>query len=349
MPVAVLEDALAIRAAIAEHGFDIYRSLTDHPKLVYARPELEALLSHELIGRVFEGPNKARGKAVKQAVAAALGYPVPASLRRIKPRFPGQDLEVHTQQSRNLQIYNEEVSPTRRYVVVGLNSRSEVTAVRVIEGAGLEKLDTTGTLTSKFQAKRLAGRTGSRLVSQTDTPSFVAELSPAEELSADVLRPLAPNESPKSGCVLSVAALHMKLLGLVGREFPYAPSERQRGDELHRAACDVLGLGSHADTGRFPDIVCQALEVKLQLAGTIDLGLVSPDSEEPAVTLSPRLRHCDARYLVAYATRHEGIFRVDCVVTSTGAAFFDEFRRFGGLVENRKLQIPLPRDFYETE
>jgi hypothetical protein len=111
----------------------------------------------------------------------------------------------------------------------------------------------------------------------------------------------------------------------------------------------VLGLGDYADTGRFPDIVCQALEVKLQVAETIDLGLVNPDSEEPAVTLSPRLRHCDARYLVAYATRHETALRVEHVVTATGAEFFGEFQRFGGLGQNEKLQLRLPADFYEPE
>jgi hypothetical protein len=186
-------------------------------------------------------------------------------------------------------------------------------------------------------------------VSSRDTEAFVAELAPAEYLGAELLAGLLPVSTPTHGQVLGISALHDKLLGLVGRVLDYSPSERQRGEQLHRAACEVLGLGSYADTGRFPDIVCQALEVKVQLAGTIDLGLVSPDSQEPAVTLSPRLRHCDARYLVAYAVQENDVFRIEHVVTATGAEFFEEFQRFGGLVRNRKLQLRLPNEFFQTE
>ena len=64
------------------------------------------------------------------------------------------------------------------------------------------------------------------------------------------------------------------------------------------------------------------------------------------MTLSPRLRHCDARYLIAYATRDEAALRIQHIVTSTGADFFEEFQRFGGLVQNNKLQLRLPNDFF---
>lgn len=273
-------------------GFDIYEPLTEHPEVVYTAGELEALLRVELVGQVFDAPIRTRAKLAKQAVAAALGYPVPQTLRKTKPRFPGQDLDVYVQQSNNLQVWNDEVSPTRRYAVLGMDSANEVVAVRVAEGAELAAFDRTGTLTSKYQAKRRAGRSGNALVSTRDTEAFIAELAPTDRLNADVLRRLLPVSTPVHGKVLTVSALHERMLDLVGLVLEYSPSERQRGEELHRAACKALGLGSYADTGRFPDIVCQALEVKLQLAGTIDLGLVTPSSEEPAVTLSPRLRHC---------------------------------------------------------
>lgn len=345
----VLDDALAIRAAVAELGFDIYEPLTDYPEVVYTRAELETLLRHDLLGQVFDAPIRTRGKLAKQAVAAALGYPVPRTLRRTRPRFPGQDLGVHVQQSNNLQICNDEVSPTRRYGVLGVDLANQVRAVHVVEGTELATFDKTGTLTSKYQAKRRAGRTGSTLVSSRDTEAFIAELAPTEHLEANVLSRLLPVSAPTHGQVLGLSALHEKLLGLVGHVVAYSSSERQRGEQLHRAVCEVLGLGSYADEGRFPDIVCQALEVKLQSAATIDLGLVTPDSQEPALTLSPRLRHCDARYLIAYAVHQNDVFRIDHVVTTTGAAFFDEFQRFGGLVQNRKLQLRLPNVFFEPE
>jgi len=167
-----LDDALDIREAVVELRFDIYEPLTEHPEVVYTRAELEALLRHELVGQVFDAPSKTRGKLAKQAVAAALGYPVPRALKNTKPRFPGQDLDVYVQQSNNLQVYNHAVSPTRRYAVLGVDRANQVTAVRVVEGTELATFDKTGTQTSKYQAKRLAGRTGSALVSSRDTEPF---------------------------------------------------------------------------------------------------------------------------------------------------------------------------------
>lgn len=115
--MSLLDDSLAVREAIRQCGFDMYTELAAHPEAVYTSSQLEALLDHELVGLLFDLPNKTRAKLIKQAVATALGYPHPASMRRVRPRFPGQDLEVHTQQSTNLQIWNDQVSPTRRYAV----------------------------------------------------------------------------------------------------------------------------------------------------------------------------------------------------------------------------------------
>ena len=344
-----LEDALEIRTAVVELGFDIYEPLTAYPEAVYTTAELEALLRHTLKGQVFNAPIRTRAKLVKEATARALGYPAPRTFKKVKPRFPGQDLDVYAQQSDNLQIWNDEVSPTRRYAIIGLDSNCRVQAVRVIEGVKLAPFDRTGTLTSKYQAKRIPGRAGSTLVVPTDTGAFTRELAPVDVVEPDVLKVMSPANQPAHGQVLTIESLYRKLLGLVGQALPYSASERQRGELLHRAACKALGLGSYVDTGQFPDILCQALEVKLQSAGTIDLGLISPDSEEPALTLSPRLRHCDARYLVAYAAHEGDAFVINEIVVSTGAHFYDEFQQFGGLIQNKKLQLRLPRDFFDSE
>jgi hypothetical protein len=342
----VLDDARAIRDAIVELSFDIYEPLTEHPEVVYRRVELEQLLHRELAGAVFAGPIRTRSKLAKEAVCRALGYPPPAAFRRVKPRFPGQDLDVYVQQHDNLQVWNEELSPTRRYAVIRVDEVGNVVAVRVAEGIELAAFDKTGTLTSKYQAKRRGGRGASKLVSPTDTPGFIAELAPSEDVGDETLHGLLPINPPVHGKVLSVRALYDRLVGLVGREIEYSTSERLRGERLHRLACQQLQLGSYADTGRFPDILCQALEVKLQTSPTIDLGIVTPDSDGPAVTLSPRLRHSNVRYLVAYAVHDSEILRIEHIVVSTGADFFDEFHRFGGLVQNRKLQLRLPNDFF---
>ena len=93
----------------------------------------------------------------------------------------------------------------------------------------------------------------------------------------------------------------------------------------------------------------QALEVKLQTSPTIDLGLVLPTDKTPAHDLHPKLRHCDARYVVAYGDLdHTGMTTITAIVVVTGEDFFLEFNQFGGLVQNKKRQIRLPNRLFET-
>jgi len=93
-------------------------------------------------------------------------------------------------------------------------------------------------------------------------------------------------------------------------------------------------------------VIDQLLEVKLQTSPTIDLGLVSPDGTG-TVSDIPALRHCDVRYAVFYGTVIGAEVRLDHVIVSTGRDFFQFFQRFGGLVLNKKLQIPLPSGFFD--
>src|ERR1019366_2849728 len=102
-------------------------------------------------------PLRTRTKVVKTQVCRALGYPVPSSFRKTQPRFPGQFFDTYVQKSNNLQVWNEELSPTRRYVLIRLSSADVVTKVKVVTGDTLAKLDTTGTLTQKYQARCIPG------------------------------------------------------------------------------------------------------------------------------------------------------------------------------------------------
>jgi hypothetical protein len=88
----ILDDALIIREAVADAGFSIYQPLIRHPEFVYGQAELEQLLRRELSSVVLTGPIRTRSKFAKEAVCRALGYPVPTAFKRVKPRFPGQDL-----------------------------------------------------------------------------------------------------------------------------------------------------------------------------------------------------------------------------------------------------------------
>jgi hypothetical protein len=110
-----------------------------------------------------------------------------------------------------------------------------------------------------------------------------------------------------------------------------------------------LGYSSYADDGRFPDVRQQLLEVKLQTSPTIDLGLVTPDSTAPLdipTINNIQVRHCDVRYALFYAEIDRGQVAITNVYLTSGENFFSRFPKFGGKVLNKKLQIPLPSDFF---
>ena len=117
--------------AIRESGLSIY-DLVDgsNPDLLIPTEDLERLLDGGLVGRSLAGiPLRTRSKLVKTWVCETLGYPTPSSFRRTQPRFLGQSFDVYVQKSRNLQLWNEEISAARRYVLIsvgddGFNSSS---------------------------------------------------------------------------------------------------------------------------------------------------------------------------------------------------------------------------------
>lgn len=82
-------------------------------------PALEELLNRGLKGMDLEGlPNRTRSKVVKTRICEVLGYSVPASFRKTQPRFVGQEFDTYVQKSDNLQVWNEELAPSRRYFLI---------------------------------------------------------------------------------------------------------------------------------------------------------------------------------------------------------------------------------------
>lgn len=309
-------------------GLSLYDDLADRPDLYFDALELEAVLDDALRGLRLDHPIRTRSKIVKTKICEALGYPSPPSFKRTQPRFPGQNFDVYTQKSSNLQIWNEEISPSRRYVLIRIDDSSRVSRVRVVTGDVIAALDPTGTLTHKYQAKLRRPLTACMLASERDSAKVIAEC--------------------EARALLPIDELYARLVTLVGRRFrnPGLTQERNRGAVLHQMVQEALGETAFHDNGRFPDVPSQLLELKLQTAPTIDLGFVSPDSTEP-LAVRPSLRHCDVRYGVFYASLDStGDVVIEHLVLVRGEEFFNIFRRFEGKVRNSKLQIPLPRDFF---
>lgn len=340
---------LDYKNAIQSSSFDIYSPIkVGDANFWIPTPHLEILLNQALTGLDLGGlALRTRSKVVKTAVCEALGYPVPKSFRKTQPRFFGQQLDTYAQKSNNLQIWNEELSPTRRYAIIQISDQDIVLKTKVVNGQELALLDTTGTITTKYQAGLVTGADSLELVSAQDTPPMLQYVQFGRAFGTSI----SPIDEPEFGALLPIQEIFERLSSLVGLSFvdPGIDQERNRGAALHRLICECLGYSRYEDKGQFPDIRHQLLEVKLQTSPTIDLGLVLPSSEEH---LDIRQlgdyhpRHCDARYAMFYAKTDGKQVTLTHLFLTTGADFFTRFRRFEGKVANGKIQIPLPQNFF---
>lgn len=345
-----LELATEQAKRIAASGLTIYDAVEIGGDLWMPSDHLEALLQTELAGHKFEAVAlRTRSKLAKSEVCGALGYPIPKAFRKMKPvaRFPGQNLEIVVQAANTMAIYNAEISPTRRFVLIRPDENGVIQRVRVVSGADIALLDRTGKLTRKFQA-RIADLRQLRLASGKDTPNLLHAIAPR---AASVAK-MSPIDLPDAASIMPIQELFAKISPLVGREFenPGILQERNRGGFLHGLVSTALGYKNHADNGRFPDVRHQLLEVKLQTSPTIDLGAISPDSQElldfPAIG-NVQVRHQDVRYAVFCGSITNARVAITGLVLVTGKDFYATFEKFGGLVINNKSQPRLPRNFFD--
>ena len=335
--------------AIRQSGLSIYDHIeVDDPNLWIPTPELERLLNAAMVGVTLAGqPIRTRSKCVKKRICLALGYPVPSKFRKTQPRFPGQSLDIYVQKSNNLQIWNEAISPTRRYVIIRVDKNDSITKVRIIAGDALARLDTTGRLTQKYQAQLTIGKEKMELIAKEDT----RRLRPLVRKNIDLEIAGSPVEDPQAFQLLPIQHIFQRLQSLLGKTFPDAghDQERNRGAALHRLVCQSLGYTEYQDDGKFPDIGHQLLEVKLQTSRTIDLGLVLPDSENsldfPSIE-GQRIRYCDVRYALFSAVTDGRYVTLTHLFVTTGEQFFTRFPQFQGKISNSKIQIRIPASFF---
>ncbi|HET6558032.1 MAG TPA: hypothetical protein VFG54_12005, partial [Prolixibacteraceae bacterium] len=292
-----IESAYLKAENIRKAGMSIYDSINmEDPDFWITSPELTAILNTELVGISFAGiPIKTRSKRLKETLCSVLGYKIPKTFKKTQPRFLGQNFDTYVQKARNFQIWNEEIDPNRRYVIIILNKDDVVTYVKIYSGIDLAFLDKTKTLTQKYQARLVKGTEICELISPFDTDN----ISPLICKDCD-LADISPISNPVDHKLLSILSLFERLKTLIGHRFNDLGSiqDRNRGGELHKAICKTLGFSNYLDNGKFPDIRNQLLEVKLQTSPTIDLGLVTPNSEGlldiPSIN-DINIRHCDVR------------------------------------------------------
>ncbi len=331
---------------IKTSGLSIYNSIKPNDIYLYIPTyDLEIILSRYLVGLSFSGlPLRPRSKAVKSEICKALGYPVPPSFKKTQPRFVGQNFDVYTQKSLNVQIWNEEIVANRRYVFLQANQEDVITAVRVISGEELVQYDRTGTLTQKFQARMQEYNRS--FCSQCDTSNIEKWIID----NGSVLLEVNPNEFPKSNQLLRITEIYKRLLPMVGQTVDYrgVVQERNRGAELHAMICTNLGYSIFKDDGKYPDIANQLLEIKLQTSPTIDLGLHSPEDGQMIVTIGNTSFYSqDIRYAIFDGQVQGNRVLLRNLYLVTGADFSRYFPLFQGRGTNSKIQIPLPVNFFD--
>jgi hypothetical protein len=323
----------------------IFEKIDSTSDLWLYKDELEYLLQNHLIDSSFTGlPLRTRSKEIKKEVCKALGYEAPISFKKTQPRFLCQNFDIYSQKSRNLQIWNEDVDPLRRYVFIILNDADVVVNVFVFLGAEISFFDTTGTTTQKYQARYVYSENNIECFSSSDTEGIKKIAS----MNNPDLEKTSPIHYPSKKYLLPLAELFERLSRLVGHTFDDlgADQERSRGSILHKLVCERLGYLEYLDNGSFPDILNQMLEVKLQTSPTIDLGLVCPDDTSyldlPLINGDIKVRHCDVRYAIFYGKITNKKIELTHFTLITGSDFFKRFKKFQGKVVNKKIQMRLP-------
>jgi hypothetical protein len=336
------------KANISESGLSIYDSISvDNLNLFIPTESLQTILHATLIGTNLTGlALRTRSKVVKEKICEALGYPVPTTFNKTQPRFPGQNFDVYNQQSNNVQIWNEEIDSQRRYVFVQIDQNDIIQSVKVLSGDQLARLDNTGTLTSKYQATMRTVMELANLIIE-DTPAVSAWCNRKADLSG-----VKPTDDPEQGKLLPIMNILDKVQQIEGMSIPFlgASQERNRGAALHELVCKCLGYSEYEDNGSFPDIFNQLIEIKLQTSPTIDLGLHSPDGTDIVfrdADTGQQFITKDVRYIVAAGTVRDNSVIIRIVFAVNGDNFFTFFPRFQGKVQNSKLQIPLPKNFFD--
>ncbi len=299
--------------------------------------------------------------------------------RQSKPKFIHQLLDIFVQSSRNLQVWNyvpyaDIIIPGEwnaesefpycykdcRYLLVFHNSEGFILKTTLVNGNTLAEWDTTGTQTIKWQAS--ARRSYRNEISSQIVVSPVETLhskistymqQPLEKKSRFIVQesqnPESPliKQPPTPASFLTHNEIAQALRTLVGTEFANLGTgqERNMGQTLEKEIIKALGYQSYqqTDTGDYPDLLHQLIEVKFQFRGTIDLGKHLPTDPLPIKAtwnkwgITPR----EIRYIVALMEQDiHGNFIVDSIVITSGEKFNEYFSISEGT--NFKIQIPVP-------
>ncbi|MDE0686381.1 MAG: hypothetical protein OXI63_25940 [Candidatus Poribacteria bacterium] len=355
------QDSLFTEDEILELTTPILNQVIPHDLSNVQKSQWAKLQIIELLG--YQRPSGLRTKQAKQS----------------KPKFIHQLFDIFVQSSRNLQFWNyvpysdtiipgewnlESESPYRykdcRYLLVLHNPEGVILKTAIVSGNKLAEWDTTGTQTIKWQAS--ARRSYRNEISSQIIVSPIETLNskisaymqhPLEKKSRFIVQesqnPESPliKQPPTPAFFLTHNEIAQALRTLVGTEFANLGTgqERSMGQTLEKEIIKALGYQSYqqTDTGNYPDLLHQLIEVKFQFRDTIDLGKHLPTDPLPIKAswnkwgISPR----EIRYVIALM--EQGVYNnfvVDSIVITSGEKFNEYFSISEGT--NFKIQIPIP-------
>ena len=262
-----------------------------------------------------------------------------------------------------------------RYLLVFHNSDRIILKTTLVTGSELSGWDTTGTQTIKWQAnarRSYRNEISSRIITSSVEPlqsKFTGYTQqPLEGKHGTILQedqdslerkrryilqedqnPQLPliKERPNPTYLFTHNEIKQTLNTLIGREFDNLGTgqERSIGQALEKEIAKALGYQHYqqTDTGDYPDLLHQLIEVKFQFSGTIDLGnhLPTDQSSIEASWNEWNITSRDIRYIVALMEKDaHGNFIVDSIVITSGEKFNQYFSIDEG--KNFKIQIPIP-------
>ena len=262
-----------------------------------------------------------------------------------------------------------------RYLLVFHNSDGIILKTTLATGNELLEWDTTGTQTIKWQAyarHSYRNEISSQIITSPIEPlqnkftgytqqpseekreSILQEYqNPLEEkrryILQEDLNPQFPliKEYPNPTYLFTHNEIKQALNTLIGRKFDNLGTgqERNIGQALEKEIAKALGYQHYqqTDTGGYPDLLHQLIEVKFQFSGTIDLGnhLPTDQSSIEASWNEWNITSRDIRYIVALMEKDtHGNFIVDSIVITSGEKFNQYFSIGEG--KNFKVQIPIP-------
>lgn len=319
---------------------------------------------------------------VKLQIIELLGYQKPRGLRTkqakmYKPKFIHQLLDIFVQSSRNLQVWNyvpyaniilpghwNEENRYRyldcRYLLIFHNSEGVIVKTGLVNGNKLAEWDRTGTQTIKWQAtvrRRYRNGITSKIITSTVEPlqnkftSYIRQ--PLDRKLKFILQedrnPQTPliKTSPNPATLFTHHEIAEAVDTLVGRKFENLGTgqERVMGQALEREVVKALGYQHYeqTDTGGYPDLLHQLIEVKFQFRGTIDLGRHLPTNQSSIEVSWNKwsIASREIRYIVSLMEQDtQNDFIVDSIVITSG----EKFNQYFSICErtNFKIQIPLP-------